>query len=193
MIFVGTFKSGVWEMFDSTLELAENKLLLLYIVNRLDFPVSNAQITELILENNLMNYFTLQQYIDELTSSGFLIYKDMDGSKRLSITEKGKNVLELFLDRISPAKYKKAEGYITDHWEIIKKELTVSADYTIEGKNNFIVSLKATEKDRLLMDIKFNVASNQQARELCTRWKDHCPELYAKIAGILTETPDNNE
>lgn len=180
-------------MFDSTLELAENKLLLLYIVNRLDFPVSNAQITELILENNLMNYFTLQQYIDELTSSGFLIYKDMDGSKRLSITEKGKNVLELFLDRISPAKYEMAEGYITDHWEIIKKELTVSADYTIEGKNNFIVSLKATEKDRLLMDIKFNVASNKQARELCARWKDRCPELYAKIAGILTENPDNNE
>jgi len=193
MIFVGTLKSGGVKLFEDTLELAENKLLLLYIVNRLDFPVSKAQITDLILENNLMNYFTLQQYIDELTSSGFLLYKDIDGSNRLCISEKGKNVLELFVDRISPARYEIADNYITDHWEIIKKELTVSADYTIEGKNNFIVSLKATEKDRLLMDIKFNVASNKQARDLCARWKDHCPELYAKITGILTEISDSNE
>ncbi|MHC1720616.1 MAG: DUF4364 family protein [Clostridiaceae bacterium] len=179
-------------MFENTLELAENKLLLLYIVNRLDFPVSNSQITELILVNNLMNYFTLQEYIDELTTSGFLLYKDIDGSSRLCITENGKKVLELFFDRISPAKHETAESYITDNWDIIKKELTITADYTIEGKNNFIVNLKATEKDRLLMDIKFNVASNTQARELCARWKDRCPELYAKITGILIDASDSS-
>ena len=48
-------------MFENTSELAENKLLLLYILKTIDEPISNAQLTDIVLENSLINYFTLQQ------------------------------------------------------------------------------------------------------------------------------------
>ncbi len=174
-------------MFEDTLELAENKLLLLYIVNRIKFPVSNTQITELVLENNLINYFTLQQYISELLASDFIKSTSVGGSNRLVITEKGVKVLELFGVRISPRKLEVVETYISSHLEKIKKEVTVTADYTIEHKDNFIVNLKAMEGDSILIDIKLNVASNKQARELCTKWKSSCSELYSSIINLLTE------
>ena len=47
-------------------QLAENKLILLYIIDKLEIPVSNLQMTKIILENKIMNYFLLQQYLDEL-------------------------------------------------------------------------------------------------------------------------------
>ena len=53
-------------MFDDTLDLAENKLLLLYIFRELDVPVTRNLITEIILENNFLNYFILQPYLSEL-------------------------------------------------------------------------------------------------------------------------------
>ena len=174
-------------MFEDTLELAENKLLLLYIINRLNLPVSNAQLTELVLKNNLMNYFILQQYIDELASTEFLKYSDISGSKRLVITDKGKKVLEMFRERVSIKKSEIVNEYIEKNLEDIKKDVTVAADYTIENKDDFIVSLKAMENDKLLIDIRMNVPSNKKARDLCTKWKENCPELYEKIAGILTE------
>jgi predicted transcriptional regulator len=174
-------------MFEDTLELAENKLLLLYIINRLNLPVSNAQLTELVLKNNLMNYFILQQYIDELASSEFLRYTDTSGRKRLMISEKGKKVLELFGDRVSEKKCGIVNEYIEKNWDDLKKDMTVTADYTIEKKDNFIVNLKAMEKDALLIDIRINVPSNKQARDLCAKWKEKCPELYEKITDILTE------
>ncbi|MBP1743359.1 MAG: hypothetical protein H6Q58_337 [Firmicutes bacterium] len=174
-------------MFEDTLELAENKLLLLYIINRLNLPVSNAQLTELVLKNSLMNYFILQQYIDELVSSEFLKHTNVSGSQRLVISGKGKKVLELFGDRVSEKKCAVVNDYIEKNWDDIEKDMTVTADYTIEKKDNFIVSLKAMEKDRLLIDIRMNVPSNKQARDLCSKWKEKCPELYEKITGILTE------
>lgn len=174
-------------MFEDTLELAENKLLLLYIINRLNLPVSNAQLTELVLKNNMMNYFILQQYIDELVSAEFLKYADMSGSQRLLITEKGKKVLEMFGDRVSEKKCEIIDEYIENNWDAIKKDVTVTADYTIEKKDDFIVSLKAMEKDKLLIDIRINVPSNKQARDLCTKWKENYAEMYQKIIGILTE------
>jgi len=56
----------------SSKELAENKIILLYIIEKIGMPVSNIQITKLVLEKKLMNYFLLQQRLNELCESGFL-------------------------------------------------------------------------------------------------------------------------
>ncbi|MDW8801267.1 DUF4364 family protein [Clostridium sp. A1-XYC3] len=174
-------------MFEDTLELAENKLLLLYIFDKIKFPVSNNQITEIILENNFINYFTLQQYLTELLSSKFLRYTSESGSHRFLITEKGVKVLSLFKNRISDSKIQIVDDYLNKEIDSIKKEVTVTADYTIEQNNNFIVNLKALENDSILIDIKINVASNKQAKNLCEKWKSNSSELYGKIMHMLIE------
>ena len=61
-------------MYENSAELAENKLLVLYVIKSLKQPISNTQLTEIILENNFINYFTLQQYISELEYSNFVKY-----------------------------------------------------------------------------------------------------------------------
>lgn len=91
-------------MYENSTELAENKLLVLYVIKSLKQPITNTQLTEIILENNFINYFTLQQYISELISSEFLKYVLVNDKNLIDITEKGINVLSFFTDRISPIK-----------------------------------------------------------------------------------------
>ena len=62
---------------ESSLELAENKLLLLYILKTLRQPISNTQLTEIVLENSFINYFTLQQYVNELEEAQFIEYSEV--------------------------------------------------------------------------------------------------------------------
>lgn len=172
-------------MFEDTLELAENKLLLLYIFNKIKFPISKIQVTQIVLENNLINYFTLQQYISELLSSGFLNYTGETNKHRLILTDKGEKVLSMFVSRISGDKLEQVNNYLTSNLDSIKREVTVTADYTIEHDNNFIVNLKASENETILIDLKINVASNKQARDLCDKWKKESSELYNKIINTL--------
>lgn len=174
-------------MFDDTLELAENKLLILYLFNKIKFPVSNNQLTQIILENNFINYFTLQQYLTELVSSKFIKYTDESGNHRFAITDKGIKVLALFGNRISNSKIEIIDNYLKNQMESIKKEVAVTADYTIENNNNFIVNLKATENDSILIDIKINVGSNKQARNLCEKWKSNSSDLYNSIIQLLIQ------
>lgn len=175
-------------MFDSTLdELADNKLLLLYILQKINFPISNSQLTEIILENNFMNYFTFQQYISELLSSDFLVFIDVNSKQRIKITDKGIKVLELFSSRISSDKIEKADEYIKNKITTIKKEVTVTADYTIDNRNSYIVNLNASENGITLMEINVNVTSNKQARDLCAKWKEKSTQLYNDIINILIE------
>jgi len=174
-------------MFEDALDLAENKLLLLYIFYEIKLPISNIQITQIILENNFINYFTLQQYITELIASNLLKPTEQKGKHRLVITQKGSNVLSLFKERISKSKLQLIDSYLKAHLENIKKELTVSADYTIENNNNYLVNLTASEDSFTLIDIKLSVTSNKQARNLCTKWRKNPSELYAKIINLLID------
>ena len=132
-------------MYENSAELAENKLLVLYVIKSLKHPISNTQLTEIILENNFINYFTLQQYITELLSSEFLKYIEKNDKKLLTITTKGEKVLSFFTQRISPIKRDIIDNYISSVIDNIKKELTIYSDYTIENSDSFIVNLKALE------------------------------------------------
>lgn len=172
-------------MFEDTLELAENKLLLLYIFNKINFPISNNQITQIILENNFINYFTLQQYLSELVSSNFIRYTDESNTHRLVITDRGIKVLSLFQSRISTSKIETIDNYLKSQIKNIKQEISVIADYTVENTNNFIVNLKTIENDSLLIDLKVNVGSKQQAKDLCQKWKSNYSALYDKIIQLL--------
>ena len=85
---------------ENTEELAQNKLLLLYIIDKAEKPLTNEEITEFMLENNYMNYFLIQQYLSELTSSKFIEYVHEDDKKIYKMLNKGKITLYYFQDRI---------------------------------------------------------------------------------------------
>ena len=172
-------------MYENSAELAENKLLVLYVIKSLRQPISKTQLTEIILENNFINYFTLQQYISELETAEFVEYIEKNDKKLITITTKGENVLSIFNDRISPIKRDIIDNYISKTKDNIKKELTIHSDYTIEKNNSFIVNLKALEDETLLIDLKISVPTKKQATSLCNRWKENPSDIYTKIVQVL--------
>ena len=172
-------------MYENSAELAENKLLVLYVIKSLRQPISKTQLTEIILEKNFINYFTLQQYISELETAEFVEYIEKNDKKLITITTKGENVLSIFNDRISPIKRDIIDNYISKTIDNIKKELTIHSDYTIEKNNSFIVNLKALEDETLLIDLKISVPTKKQATSLCNRWKENPSDIYTKIVQVL--------
>lgn len=177
-------------MYENSAELAENKLLVLYVIKSLKQPISNTQLTEIILENNLINYFTLQQYISELESSDFVKYIEKNDKKLITITNKGENVLSFFNDRISLIKRDIINNYISSAIDNIKKELTIYSDYTIDNNDSFIVNLKALEDEILLIDLKVSVPTKKQATYICSKWKDNPSDIYNKVMQSLFSEQD---
>ena len=172
-------------MYENSAELAENKLLVLYVIKSLRQPISKTQLTEIILENNFINYFTLQQYISVLDTAEFVEYIEKNNKILITITSKGENVLSIFNDRISPIKRDIIDNYISKTIDNIKKELTIHSDYTIEKNNSFVVDLKALEDETLLIDLKISVPTKKQATSLCNRWKENPSDIYTKIVQVL--------
>ncbi|MGL4663537.1 MAG: DUF4364 family protein [Clostridium butyricum] len=168
-------------MYESSSELAENKLLMLYVLKAIKEPISNTQLTEIILENNFINYFTFQQYLSELEEAKFVEYHKANDKNLLILTKHGDTVLSLFKSRLSPTKIAIIDQYIKNKIESIKKELTIHADYTLGDNDSFIVDLKAVENQALLMELKLSVPSKNQAVAICNKWKDNPSDIYNTI------------
>ena len=80
--------------------LAENKLLVLYILNKIGKPISQKALLELIVSITELNYFYFQQFLLDLIENNYVIEYEKDGEQLYKITIEGKRAIELTADMI---------------------------------------------------------------------------------------------
>lgn len=171
-------------------ELAQNKLILLYIINAIDMPVSNLQITKLILENKFMNYFLFQQLLNELCDNGYLVSEITNNKTFYIITPSGKQTLGYFTGHIPGVIKTGVDNSISSIRRNIRNETLIKADYTPEGKNDFVVSCQVHEDNFSLIDLNVTVGTKIDARKICENWKNHSQAIYSEIIESLIKVRD---
>ena len=170
---------------NSSEELAYHKLLILYILEKINMDLTNSQITQVVLETEMMNYFSLQQFLSQLMESKFLTtYKESD-REYYSLTQKGLEILEYFLSRISEDVTKKIDEYISLNKKNLLSDTEVKSSFIQQNDNEFIVNLKVIENQSNLIDLNLNVSSEKQAQKICNNWKRNASYMYAEIIDLL--------
>ena len=56
---------------NSSEELASHKLLILYILDKINMDLTNSQITQVVLETEMMNYFLFNSFYLSLWNLNF--------------------------------------------------------------------------------------------------------------------------
>ena len=62
------------------------KLMILYMLAHVNFPLTNSQLTDFFLDHEYTTYFTLQQALNELREAGLLKMESIHNSSRYEIT-----------------------------------------------------------------------------------------------------------
>lgn len=171
---------------------AENKLLLLYLIDKMEVPLTQSQISQFALEEEYINYFSLQQFLAEMVEVDYL-EKSLDNNKTYySVTDQGLIALEYFKKRIQPDIKNKINKYVEKNKKSIKKDYEVTANYFYEQNNNeYIVKCGIYEDDTALMELTVSVVSREQAKLICNNWRENVNHLYGNI--LMELIGDNNE
>ena len=164
---------------NSSEETAYHKLLILYILYKIKMDLTNSQITQVVLETEMMNYFSLQQLLSQLMESKFLkIYKDSD-KEYYCLTQRGLETLESLMPN-------KVDHYIKLNKESLLAETQVKSSFVKQSENEFIVNLRVIENQSNLIDLNLNVSSEKQANHICNNWKKNASHMYAEVINLLT-------
>lgn len=170
---------------ENTEELAQNKLLLLYIIKLSPNEFTKNDLTEFVLNKNYMNYFLIQQYLSELTDAGFIQFVKDNSEKTYKILEKGINTLSFFEDRISDKIKNELNSEFNKDKEEKKIETQIVSDYYPKENGQYVVNLKLVENEETLFSLYLDVANSKQAELICNNWKKNPDYVYQNIIQIL--------
>lgn len=161
------------------------KLIILYILSRVDFPLTNAQLTAFILEKEYTNYFNIQRAISELLDDEFISVKTIRNSSLYSITESGNETLKFFDNMISSGIKEDIEKYLSQNKYKLKEEVSTPADYVQLKKGEFSVKLSVIERGSHIIDLSLIVPTEKEASTICNNWSDKSSDVYAYLMSIL--------
>jgi predicted transcriptional regulator len=179
-------KKGVHQTMKNINDSANDKLIILYILNQLDLPITNSQLMKVVLENRFMNYFTYQQTINELLENDLIQQTESTQWPQFSITSKGQHSLELF-SNLLPLDI---ENFVKNNIKEIKTKL--KSDSLIDAKiieenGSFMVNCNVRENDFSLIEINLTVGTRSDAQRIVNNWKNNSQPIYAEIIHSLTQ------
>lgn len=164
-----------------------NKLIVLYLLSRIKMPLSLSQITQIVLERGYTDYFSMQQYLNELLESHLVVKTKDNNVSYFDISEKGSQTLEFFSSRIPASIRLELDNFIATNWRKLRSEIDVFAEYIPSKEYEYIVHCKITENTSVLIELNVNVASKKQAITMCDSWKNNSSNLYSEILQLLSK------
>lgn len=163
------------------------KLMILYILSRVNFPLTNAQLTAFILEKEYTNYFNIQRAISELIDDAFISAKTIRNSSLYRITDTGAETLLFFDNMISSGIKEDIEVYLSANKYELQEEVSTSADFYQVKKGEFAAHLRVTERECPIIDLTLVVTTEEEAARLCSNWREKSSEVYSYLMSSLLD------
>ena len=161
------------------------KLIVLYMLDRVDFPLSTSQISEFVLDKGYTTYFKLQQALSELMDAGLIRDESTHNRTLYHLTEDGSSTIDYFKNNISQDIQKDVNEYLKEKKYDLKNESSVKADYYRNTNQEYSVHCQVTENALPLIDLTITVPSEVEAQAVTDNWQKKNQELYATIMAKL--------
>lgn len=156
------------------------------MLEKVDFPLSNTQITSLFLDNEYTTYFHVQQAIHELLDS-LLIQEKKQGNTTFYITTtKGQETLSYFSANIPEQIRREIDQYMKDRKYQLRNEHSIKADYYRTPQQEYTVHCQVREKNSTLVNLELTVPTEEMAQVICRNWPKKTADIYAYLMETLS-------
>ena len=90
------------------------KMIILYMLEKVTFPLSNSQITNFLLDHEYTTYFHIQQTIHDLMDTHLILERKQGNSICYEITPEGQKTLSYFEKNMSDSIRLEVDSYIRE-------------------------------------------------------------------------------
>lgn len=161
------------------------KLIILYMLDKVDFPLTNSQLSEFILDEGYTTYFKLQQAISELTLSGFIREESTHSRTFYHLTDEGAETIRYFKNDISPAIQADIDQFLKEKKYELKNEASVKSDYYRNANGEYAVHCQVIERNVPLIDLTITAPTEAEASKAANNWQQKSQEIYALVVNQL--------
>ena len=163
------------------------KLMILYMLNKLDCQLTNTQLADFFIENHYTDYFIIQSTLSDLVSSGFVEMMQMRNTTYYSITPDGYTSLSYFKNQIPAVAIEDINKFLEEHKYALKNEVGTQTNYYKHSNGDFIANCRVNEGKSLLFEINLSVPSEEEAKKVCSNFRGCSEDIYSCIVRNLLQ------
>lgn len=167
--------------------LAENKVLILYLLNQIDSDIIEDGLFKIVSSVNNINYFYYKQVLTDLIDSKLVGIYTKDEEPLIKITSEGKNALSLTKEVLPGIVKLKADNLFKKELSTIEEESSVIAEFTPKSENDYTIKCKIVENNETIFEVKTFAGSRERAKRIVDNWKQNVSEIYPKILNLLLD------
>ena len=171
-------------------ELAEDKVLILYLLNKIFDGIKNDYLYKIVSSSKDINYFYFQELIADLMSANLICSFEQDEESFIKITTEGKNALELTKSLLPGLLKLKADTIFKEENSNIVEESSVVTEFIPKDENNYTITCKIVEQNETIFEVSVYAASREKAKQISDNWKSNATTLYPQILELLSNNKD---
>ena len=166
-------------------DILDVKVLILYVMARVETPVTPQTIYELCYQDESLSYFDVQESIPQMVETGHLEQLPND---RYVLTEKGRSAEEITADSVAFTVRERARVAVERYNRNLKREQFLRSSISRREDGEYLVRMELDDLRGPLMDLTLTAPTLQQARRLENAYKKHAELVYkAVMIGLLEE------
>jgi len=163
--------------------LAENKVLILYLLNKINKKITNDALYRVVLSVEDMNYFYFQQFLLDLIENKYIVYHQEDSTYEM--TEVGEKTLELVDDILPGIKKLKIDTTLEGRTEEVTNKQSITSEFVSTSEDGFLVKCKIIENNQKIFEVQIQAPTVEEAKKISNKWEENAGEIFPKMLELF--------
>ena len=163
------------------------KLVILYTLSKVRHPLTQSQMSDLLLGRNYMDYIHFCESISSLSENSLLREEVVRNRTFLSLTDEGRSTIGYFENRLDPEIRTRINQDLTEHELDFIDELAISTNCYRTTGGDYIAELVIREKQGEAMNLKLSFPTEEIAQSVCGRFQGKSADLYQYLLKELMQ------
>lgn len=154
------------------------KLIILYILSRVNTPLPLGIISDYIIDHGYTNYFNVQNAFGELLEAELIRENTTYHLAYYELSRTGRETLNLFGHQLSYEIQQEINEYLKAHQYEILEETSLISDYRMTPDGSYLATCTLREKNQTVFSLSLAVSSEEDAIKICNNWREASEQLY---------------
>ena len=167
-------------------DMLDVKILILFVMDRVLYPVDLQKIYELSYQDDCLCYFDLAQAVPDMVESGHL--EEVEGG-RYVITEKGRETCKVTEDAIAFPVMQRAKAAVERFNDAVRRSSFVKTEITPGENGDYSVHMTLNDEVSSLLQMELMAPTQKQAYRLARAFTERAELVYKTIMDQLLTKP----
>ncbi|MCL2228747.1 MAG: DUF4364 family protein [Firmicutes bacterium] len=172
------------EKIDFVADEMAKKLILLFIFEKMEFPLTDASINEIIMNNpEWLAYMDFREALFGLIETNLIYQKVHSGETSFTLSQDGKTALSHFYQKIPASIREEIVEFAKENKPKFKKRQEYTWDYFKNSDGTYTVVLRILDNifGENLLEIKLKTDTRQGAKLAANKWRENAASTYESL------------